>query len=284
MAQRNRVAGRSCEVVENDEVCGLAAKGATNSGEPLCGKHQRRYARWGDPLVVKTRGSKAAPKPPARPPRAPFVMPTSEQIAWAAALFEGVGCFSTAGQRNKPSATLAMTDFDVVERFAAIVQVGNLTGPNDRPAPRKPILSWQAGSHEEVQFLVCLLWKWLGTRRRERAHELLQAFNGRAPRMVQGSTERWVHETPAYQMFGKRLRDLGPEERRAFDRAKSQAQRDRQRALDGRETTEDYYRNTLAFRLFGKRSRDLTPVEMTEYRRVQAAENRAKRKGQDDDS
>jgi len=282
MSQRNEVLGKACAVIEDGVVCGRAANGTGAEGEPLCGKHARRYHRWGDPLVVKQRGRKPEPVP-VRKIRASFVMPSAAEIAWAAALFEGEGCFSRSPGRGGPTATLAMTDYDVVERFAAIVQVGSITGPKERPGGRKPILIWQVGSHEEFQHIVCLFWAWLGARRKERAHELLTAFLQHGPR-VQGSSSRWVHETPAWQMFGKRLRDLTPEERRTFDRAKSQAQRDRQRLLDGRETTEEYYRGTLAFRLFGKRSRDLTPDEAREYRRVQAAESRARRKGQGDDS
>lgn len=62
-------------------------------------------------------------------------------MAWAAGLFEGEGSFTIHKSRNPtrkdgwtniriyPAASLSMTDKDVMERFAKIVGMGNVTGP-----------------------------------------------------------------------------------------------------------------------------------------------------------
>lgn len=104
----------------------------------------------------------------------------NEQLAWAAGLFEGEGCFSTrhCGSDRSLVARLKMTDEDVVRRFFEIVQVGNVTGPYTKVG-RKPVWIWQTGSFEGVQFTVAIFWKWLHARRRHRAKELLEFFHFR---------------------------------------------------------------------------------------------------------
>jgi hypothetical protein len=98
---------------------------------------------------------------------------TREDIAWAAGLFEGEGCFSLQSRGN-PRATLSMTDFDVVRRFAEVVGFGTVF---DKVPPRlphhKPQLAWRVTSFERTQALIAMFWPWLGERRRARAVEIL---------------------------------------------------------------------------------------------------------------
>jgi hypothetical protein len=95
-----------------------------------------------------------------------------EELAWAAGLFEGEGCFS-AGSPYGQKAQLAMTDEDVVRRFHRVVGFGNVHEYTQKVPDRKPMFWWRAHSFENFQALVAMLWPWLGERRRERAIVIL---------------------------------------------------------------------------------------------------------------
>lgn len=103
------------------------------------------------------------------------------ELAWAAGLFEGEGCITTRdnGKSGKRYArlTLNMTDEDSVRRFFRAVGVGNVTlynPPAIQKSGRKMQWGWRTGRHEHVQHVLAVLWFGLGTRRRERAAEMLQ--------------------------------------------------------------------------------------------------------------
>jgi hypothetical protein len=106
-----------------------------------------------------------------------------EQLAWAAGLFEGEGCFSTSTRRTrrpgaptsrKCAAQINMTDHDVVSRFREVMGFGSIRSIKQAQPHHKPQLKWVASSFEHFQATVALLWPWLGARRRARAKELLQ--------------------------------------------------------------------------------------------------------------
>jgi hypothetical protein len=100
----------------------------------------------------------------------------SIDIAWAAGLFEGEGCFYVALDRRKKvtRATLRMTDKDVVERFARIVGVGCISAnPQKQGEPsQKPIWTWSTNKQSDVLRFVDLVEPYLGSRRRAKALEL----------------------------------------------------------------------------------------------------------------
>lgn len=97
------------------------------------------------------------------------------QIAWAAGLFEGEGCFTACRARRGPRqymrASLAMTDEDVVRDFAAAVGVGRVNGPYRTTENRKPQWRWDLHGYGACQAFVQALMPWLGDRR------LVQAAN-----------------------------------------------------------------------------------------------------------
>jgi len=97
-----------------------------------------------------------------------------ENLAWAAGLFEGEGSWSLRHQAY-PSARLAMTDEDVVRRFAATLELlgGRVHGPYR--GTNKPYWVWQLSGFERVQALYAMLWPWLGNRRRSRGAEVVAA-------------------------------------------------------------------------------------------------------------
>lgn len=97
-----------------------------------------------------------------------------EQLAWAAGLFEGEGCFG-AYHRQKHrivKASLAMTDGDVVRRFAAVIGIGQIRGPYLKRPGEKPMYEWFVGSAPDVLAVINLLSPWLGIRRTAKATEV----------------------------------------------------------------------------------------------------------------
>jgi hypothetical protein len=100
-------------------------------------------------------------------------MGTAEEIAWAAGLFEGEGCFTHA--HGLVNARLQMTDLDILERFGRIAGVGYIYGPYEYEGGRAQRGSlagcgWRTAM--TAQEVVRLLAPWLGDRRLRRAEEL----------------------------------------------------------------------------------------------------------------
>ena len=59
-------------------------------------------------------------------------------IEWAAGLFEGEGCMTWRDKEHKrPYLKLTMTDFDVVQKFAEIVNCGSLTSVDKKKVTGK---------------------------------------------------------------------------------------------------------------------------------------------------
>lgn len=99
----------------------------------------------------------------------------NENIAWAAGLFEGEGCFTlSASNRSFPRAVLTMTDEETVRRFAHIVGVGNVrpNNPPSRPGHCKPQWVWYVEG-DDVSVVLHLFRPLLSTRRLERGEEVV---------------------------------------------------------------------------------------------------------------
>lgn len=91
--------------------------------------------------------------------------------AWMAGLFEGEGSF-LADNGGKIRVSIAMTDRDVVDRFARLTGA-NLLGPYRyaNGGTRKPSYRVVVNGPRAVA-LIELIWPYLGERRRARAVEL----------------------------------------------------------------------------------------------------------------
>jgi hypothetical protein len=110
---------------------------------------------------------------------------TPEQIAWAAGLFEGEGCFHMGRRANghmAVTARLAMTDGDIVERFHNIVGVGVDYGSRTRRRNEKPVFEWGAQSARDVAAVIEMFLPYLGVRRHAKALEVLAACGEMQPR------------------------------------------------------------------------------------------------------
>lgn len=100
-------------------------------------------------------------------------------VAWAAGLFEGEGCWNvyTRGTRARMQIRLGMADRDVVERFAAIMGCGTVF-VHDPAAHRakgwKPLYTWAVYEAEGAREVIALLLPFMGERRRARALEVLE--------------------------------------------------------------------------------------------------------------
>lgn len=99
-------------------------------------------------------------------------------VAWAAGLFEGEGCWNAYVRQSgkvQIQARLGMTDRDVVERFAAIVGMGNIYAAGaPQKAHWKPTYTWCVYEAEKVRDLIALFMPYLGERRRAKAEEVLR--------------------------------------------------------------------------------------------------------------
>lgn len=99
------------------------------------------------------------------------------QFAWACGLFEGegtVGHGSNGQGATTRSLVLAMTDQDVVLRFAEVVGVGSVSGPHVRPNPRhKALWSWRVHRWEWLAPLAERMLPFMGSRRRQQLRAVL---------------------------------------------------------------------------------------------------------------
>lgn len=111
-------------------------------------------------------------------------MPIDADIAWAAGLFEGEGCFSAnnPGVRNNRVrrgiiAAVTMSDLDVLQRFQEIVETGTIIRlTNDKRYPgHKPLWKWSVQKRAEVERIGAMFRPWLGARRRAKLDEVLSA-------------------------------------------------------------------------------------------------------------
>jgi len=114
-------------------------------------------------------------------------MPTSEEIAWAAGLFEGEGCialdtyWTSSKRRHRLALSLGMTDEDVVTRFVQIVGVGRVRLQNRdngwvQPHWRDQYL-WEIGGRKDCLRIAAMFLPYLGTRRRKKLVECLSAMD-----------------------------------------------------------------------------------------------------------
>lgn len=101
-------------------------------------------------------------------------MSRETDVAWAAGLFEGEGCFGMI-QTGRGcgvifSCTLQMTDEDVVRRFHQIVEVGRVSVT--ATGTGKTLWRWVTRSRADYRTVTALLRPHLGVRRRMKIVEM----------------------------------------------------------------------------------------------------------------
>lgn len=99
-------------------------------------------------------------------------------VAWAAGLFEGEGCMTMCGVSRSPRLKLAMTDFDVVNKFRSIVGVGwisvmKFSNYKHGKPHYKDQLVWYVTNKKDIITVVDMFLPYFGNRRMQKAAEIL---------------------------------------------------------------------------------------------------------------
>lgn len=103
-------------------------------------------------------------------------MPTNEETAWAAGLFEGEGCFSIHG-KTRARASMSSTDRDVLEKFVEIVKCGSvwfINRGNQKPH-HKDTYQWSVNG-EDCVHVFNMLKPFLCARRLHRGQEVIDIW------------------------------------------------------------------------------------------------------------
>ena len=98
-----------------------------------------------------------------------------EQLAWAAGLLEGEGCFyaRTQGGRSYPTVSCGMTDEDVIRKLMAFFDAGYIFRSKKSGFGTKPIYTWQVTTRQARTVMTYVL-PYMGARRRAKIEELLR--------------------------------------------------------------------------------------------------------------
>ncbi len=100
----------------------------------------------------------------------------SEQIAWAAGLIEGEGCFcivrnSKAKGKQSSKILVQMNDLDVLERLQSLFQVGKVYHRPPRGNSRES-WCWTVYRADDILLVIEAVFPWLGIRRKQKATEV----------------------------------------------------------------------------------------------------------------
>ena len=98
----------------------------------------------------------------------------SEDIAWAAGLYEGEGSCHI-DKRGSAFVSLTSTDLDVVEKFQRIVGAGRIYGYDEkRKETYKRAYKWRTTKKSEAANVLAMLLPYLGERRSIKARTVLE--------------------------------------------------------------------------------------------------------------
>lgn len=104
-------------------------------------------------------------------------MTIPNELAWAAGLFEGEGCFTTSTYKKtgyvQCRAKLNMTDEDVVKRFHHIIGVGTVIFVPVRSPGTLPQWQWGVSKISSVKLVFELLSPWFGERRKHQGLDVI---------------------------------------------------------------------------------------------------------------
>lgn len=101
----------------------------------------------------------------------------SVDAAWAAGLFEGEGTISIYAANSSGGTRIevrvSMTDEDVVDRLAALMNVGTTYSRSGAKEGHKHLYTWRVGAARDVEIALKVFLPYLGERRTKRAREAL---------------------------------------------------------------------------------------------------------------
>jgi hypothetical protein len=141
-------------------------------------------------------------------------LPDREELAWAAGLFDGEGCFSYTERAGFGVATISQVDRRVLDRFQrAVGGLGKVYGPyasrsSDRYR-RKAQYRYSAHRRADLQAVVALLWFKLGPVKRAQAVGVLRRLMKRCSKGHLLVQSRGCPECVADAWSAKRLARKG---------------------------------------------------------------------------
>ena len=102
-------------------------------------------------------------------------------IEWAAGLFEGEGCIYKDKRKNVWTLQVRMTDRDVVEKFASLMNTGNSiydesNQPNRIKSGHKPSYRWACSRKQEVKRILLAMLPHFGHRRANKVLDCLDDY------------------------------------------------------------------------------------------------------------
>jgi hypothetical protein len=100
-----------------------------------------------------------------------FGFTTREDLAWAAGLWDGEGCFS-----GKP--ILVNTDIELLDRFRLVFGFGVIR-KRVVTGNRKQSYLWTTTRFKEAQFIVASMWEWLSEKRKTQATKMLRSLRAK---------------------------------------------------------------------------------------------------------
>ena len=105
-------------------------------------------------------------------------------IAWAAGILEGEGCFSSdRDKRRKTTKKLSircqMTDQDIILRLHDIFAFGSVYKRKTRHEHHKQAWEWRVTKQDDIETVIYKILPYLGIRRSEKAKELLAYIDSR---------------------------------------------------------------------------------------------------------
>ncbi len=101
-------------------------------------------------------------------------------LAWAAGLLEGEGCFHTT--LDRPRISVNMTDEDVLLRLQKVLGCGRLSGPHTYGLGHKPVWRYDLSRQDQVYAVTAAVYSQLGERRRAKARELILLYGSKPAR------------------------------------------------------------------------------------------------------
>lgn len=111
----------------------------------------------------------------------------SIDCAWVAGILDGEGCFTFVNQQTTvtPLISVAMSDFDTIERLLEVTGVGHIT-EYKVPSGRKPMSRWCVSNRRDVARILLAIYPLMSRRRQGRIAELTEVV-GR----IRGSDNPW---------------------------------------------------------------------------------------------
>lgn len=106
-------------------------------------------------------------------------MASSEELAWAAGLFEGEGSLVYTKIKNRKDSykvhvVVSSTDKDVLDTFQKVIGFGPINGPYAPSNGNKLRYVWEVQNFRDCLKATELLYPYLHSRRREKADELIK--------------------------------------------------------------------------------------------------------------